>query len=306
MFDRILVSLDGSELSEQALPYATTLAERLGSRLHLVRVPDIRPHRDEELTAKQVDTSAEAESYLEAIAERLRQSVPSVSTQVPAGDPVDAIVGEAERSGADLIAIATHGRGGLGRLVYGSVAAGLLARSELPLLVVRSWVPPDQSLPGFPERPRILVPLDGSEVAEEALPVAKDLAGALGGELALVRAAIAHEFPIMPVPAAGAGSTAAGGLAVSAGASDAAGQVRAAEEYLAQVTPRGARSEVIMEGPARAIVDAAGYLEASLVVMTTHGRTGMRRALLGSVADGVLRQGSLPLLLIRPRSTREG
>ncbi|MDQ3855328.1 MAG: universal stress protein [Chloroflexota bacterium] len=171
------------------------------------------------------------------------------------------------------------------------------------MLLIRSWVSPAETSPEIVEHPRILVPLDGSDLAESALPVARQLAEALDGELVLMRAAIPNEFPVAPAVGSGPGSPAVAGMVVTPEATETRQLVEEAQDYLRQHVPQGGRAEVLIDRPVQAIVDASRDLGASLIVMTTHGRTGVSRALLGSVADGVLRQGRLPLLLLRPPQT---
>ena len=134
----------------------------------------------------------------------------------------------------------------------------------------------------------VLVPLDGSPLAEAALPRAVELAESSGARLLLLRAAEAHTFPgIDPVDAQ---------IKV----------VREAEEYLAQVTDRFAAKGLkdikasVWYGPAAAaIVEAARVNEVDLIVMTTHGRSGLGRLILGSIAESVVRGTHTPILLIR-------
>ncbi len=135
----------------------------------------------------------------------------------------------------------------------------------------------------------ILVPLDGSDLAEHALPYALTLARSTHADLFLVRAARARALPGVEV----------------ADAEAEAEVVESAETYLARViaqVPSGVsvRSGVYYGDAARGILEEIGLRDASLVVMVTHGRTGIGRTLLGSVAGGVLRQGRTPLLLVHP------
>lgn len=135
---------------------------------------------------------------------------------------------------------------------------------------------------------KILVPLDGSGLAEAALPKAVELAGVSGARLLLIRAAQAHTLP-------GVDST---GAQVKV--------VREAEEYLAKVSDRLCKSELrtvetsVWYGPAAyAIVEAARLHRVDQIVMTTHGRSGLGRLILGSVAESVVRGTTTPILLIR-------
>ncbi len=204
---------------------------------------------------------------------------------VPEEDEAAGILAVACRAGVDLIVMATHGRSGLGRCVYGSVAEEVLAGAPVPVLLVRAWhgAPPDAALEAGGD---VLVPLDGSTLAESALPLAERLADALGSALLLLRVIprTAHGLPLL--------------------AETLTAQEAIARTYLATLAGRldGRNRRILTEvrvGVAAAAIEAAGLEHtAGLVVMTTHGLTGLRRSTLGSVADAVVRQDSLPVLLI--------
>lgn len=299
MAGTILVPLDGSPLAERALPYAELLAQALEARLVLVRAVVAHTFPGVDPTDAQVRAVEEAEAYLAGLAARLAERGLAVETATPYGDAVQEILLEIDLRRADLVVMATHGRSGLGRWVYGSVAAGVLARSPVPVLLVRAWQP-SLAAPPIAKQPRLLVPLDGSEFAEEALPVAVRLAERLGGSLVLVQA-----VPV-PMPVA-----VPGGVVVPE-AFDLDSAQAEAHAYLRRVADRLAREHPGLESQvevrvglaADAIVAASRDHHAALVVMATHGRTGVGALLLGSVADAVLRQGSVPLLLVRPAAMR--
>jgi nucleotide-binding universal stress UspA family protein len=155
MFECIIVPLDGSDLAEQALAQATSLAKGLGSKLVLVQAIDSLAQRmgltqatleAPSAAAANVDLlqqaleaeKAEAERYLAAKRTELGAAGLKVEAYVGEGPAADVILRVAEDQGAGLIAMSTHGRGGLGRLVFGSVADAVLRRSEIPILVKRS------------------------------------------------------------------------------------------------------------------------------------------------------------------------
>lgn len=154
MVERILVALDGSELAEQVLPLVEELALKLGARVELMRAvtSDVQAFRETlptgtsyqnpelalDVAAQRVEAETRsAESYLEGVRGRLASAGVDVQTLVLQGPAGPAIVRRARESGASLIALATHGRGGLGRLVFGSVADEVLRESDVPLLLVR-------------------------------------------------------------------------------------------------------------------------------------------------------------------------
>jgi nucleotide-binding universal stress UspA family protein len=300
----ILVPLDGSTLAERALPYAEALARPGGGRLALVRaVPYLarpdgdRPYRT--LAAARDAAADEARRYLEGVAARHEERGTAAQVAVPYEEEADAILAEAQRAGADLIAMATHGRSGLGRWLYGSVAQEVLARTRLPTLLIRAWLP-EGGATLLANAPRILVPLDGSAANEAVLPVAEGLAADLGGSLVLVRAVARPDLALAP-------DAFAGPLLREELAEERA----AAEAYLREVAARTADAGRPVETVVRvgrpgldmaaAVIEAVGReCGAALVVMTSHRRAGFERLLLGSVADATLRHGTLPVILVRP------
>jgi nucleotide-binding universal stress UspA family protein len=148
MFQHIVVALDGSQLAERVLPYVEELAAKFGSKLVLVRSTPPVERSGAALAAAEgaltIDPTAwvdqeraEAESYLTDISNRLRERRIAVETAQPEGVAAQVIAQEARRSGADLIAMTTHGAGGLGRLLFGSVADEVLRTAPCPVLLVR-------------------------------------------------------------------------------------------------------------------------------------------------------------------------
>ncbi|MCF8109111.1 MAG: universal stress protein [Desulfohalobiaceae bacterium] len=145
MYTKILVPLDGSSRAEQMLPHVRELAKHCQSKILLFKVleapskvPDanvVHPVPDEE-EARALQQRAEA--YLADVADRLRQDSLAVQSRLGSGPVVEAILNAAVQEGADLVAFASHGRSGLSRVFYGSVAAGLLQRIDRPILLIRS------------------------------------------------------------------------------------------------------------------------------------------------------------------------
>jgi nucleotide-binding universal stress UspA family protein len=152
VYDRIIVALDGSPLAEQVLPHVEALAEKFGSMLILVRatlsVEKVAALVEPSIGGVPVDPTLidetieseehEAETYLEHVANALRQRGIRVQTEHPQGVAAQVILGVARQANADLIALTTHGRSGLGRLIFGSVADEVLRGAACPVLLVRS------------------------------------------------------------------------------------------------------------------------------------------------------------------------
>lgn len=149
MFEKILVCLDGSHLAEEILPYAREVAHRFGSKLVLLEVT-MPPSAVVEPTtgyysaptaAEVLREEEEASAYLEGIAQAIQQDGLEAEYLTLPGSPGKAIVGYAEENDIGLIALATHGRSGLKRFAFGSVAEHVLKESGLPVLVIRPRKP---------------------------------------------------------------------------------------------------------------------------------------------------------------------
>ena len=301
MYERILVPLDGSPLAEQVLPYVRLLARKLGARVDLVRVFDRVPpgmaDPQHHLYLDQVALSLrnEAEDYLKGVAADLEKDGVTDSCAVHEGDHASAvasfIVSEAEKAPDTLLAMCTHGRSGLGRWVMGSISDKVMHATAAPLLLVRA-TKEDEFEPEV-KLQTLIVPLDGSDLAEQILPHAVAMAKALSLKVLVVAVT-------PPVYA----SLMAEGAAYAAPAAPAEPDP-ATIEYLAKVAERlrGEGLEVeekpLYGPPAEVILDTALSTPGSIVAMTTHGRTGIGRWLLGSVADRVVRYSGGPVLLHR-------
>ncbi len=299
MLNKILVPLDGSELAEGALSFATALSIPTAARLVLVRAVTAHTFPGVDEREAQVRALAEAEIYLRTVGADLARRGFVVETASPYGEtPAEWIARETVLRHANLIVMSTHGRTGPSHWIFGSVAESLVAHCPVPVLVQRAWdVTRRELLLG--DSPRILVPLDGSPFAACALPVAATLAEDLGGQLVLssvdttphdVRAAEQDVATYMDPEAGPPGVDIESYLS----------------ETAAELEPRwpGLTISWIAESgePADGIARATQATDAALVVMATHGRTGLLRTALGSVAGRVLRHGTAPLVLVRPQS----
>ncbi|HSJ57175.1 MAG TPA: universal stress protein [Anaerolineae bacterium] len=301
MSGRILVPLDGSPLAEQALSCAVMLARGLPAELILLRAVWVPPDVVAVLHASVVKVdaiteqmAAEADAYLMALAEQLRDAGVQARWLVEVEPPEEAILSSAARENADQIVMATHGYSGVKRWTHGSVAERVLQSVSVPVLLVRAA---EQAASGDSTHPmaceRILVPLDGSPVAEQILPAATTLARALGSSLTLFQVPIAHVSGWMTgewyFPVQGVLDTAEAD--VQAYLHLVAGDLQRQGLDVHTATTIGSVADCI--------VDYAETNQMDLIAMCTHGRTGLARWALGSVADRVLRAGSIPILLVR-------
>ncbi len=292
MYRRILIPLDGSTLAEQVLPWAKMLAVRSKATIVLIQaIPHLHGPLRVDGEVIQVDEQTEmlqmrAHEYLEEVCKELGNAHIPAASEVRVGAPAPAILEFAEGSGIDLIAMTTHGSTGVLDWVYGSVADKVLHGAHVPVLLVRASDPPAASGP----LKRILVALDGSELAERALEPARQLAVDFDAELSLLRV---WERPLY-------------GIEDSPSVMEALERSsrEGAEHYITVAAQRlraqGARVRgATTSGPvAPGILEQAQTLAADLIVMTTHGRSGLGRWVMGSVADGVLRAAMVPVLLI--------
>ena len=286
MYRKMLIPLDRSELGEKVLPYATEICARLGLELTLINVISQEEH----------ERASTYKPYLDGVAERLlnkahyvqrstgltigKETV-RVQTVVTAGNPPEEILHYSEQNKVDLILMATHGRSGIGRWALGSVADKVLRKSKVPVWLVRAGTSEvvDQNTWS---RLAMLVPLDGSQLAESVLPHVETLAGQRGvaARVVLIRVS---ELPVTS--------------SIDLKAEH--------EQYMAGVRQRlassglDARSEILVGEPARQIIEYANENPINLIVMATHGRSEVGRWAYGSVADRVLRRASHSIFLVR-------
>jgi nucleotide-binding universal stress UspA family protein len=282
---RIVVPLDGSTLSEAIVPVVEALARDYEAEIVLVRALVPQRVADGEFGAQQ-----EAEAYLCSLADAVKaRGSAAVDWKIWYDDPAPAIVSAATASDADLVAMATHGRGGLGRLLLGSVAEAVVRTAAMPVLLVRGE---PASRPGG--LGQIVVPLDGSEVSEAVLPAVAALAGPFDLGVHLV-----HAVETLPVAARAEVLPAVEQHSIESRRHD-------AEDRLAKVAAplaaKGLRvTPVVRVGtPVDVIAGYAQETDAGLIAMATHGRTGLGRLLMGSVAERVLRSVRIPMLLWKP------
>jgi nucleotide-binding universal stress UspA family protein len=317
MYRSILVPLDGSPLSEYALPVACDLARRSSATLRLVHV-----HTDATSTPIAVEGlpvidenlrslgKVHARAYLERMREQLTAEHALPITLVVL-DPLDAgtsdqtiptmLANHAAITDTDLIVMTTHGRGGLARFWLGSVADALVRASPAPVLLLR----PDEGMPK-PDRPpplqRILIPLDGSARSEAIVEHALVLGQLMESEYTLLR--VVAPFIL--------GAAAPFTTPTDFDPDRTMRLQREAHHELEHIARRlettgvQVRTRVLIaEQAATAILDDAGEHGANLIAMSTSGRSGLARLLIGSVADKVLRGADIPLLLYRPVAADE-
>jgi nucleotide-binding universal stress UspA family protein len=292
MFKRLLVPLDETPRDGEALAVARGLARRSGASIVLMHVQ--QPVTD-------LPAVVEASQYMKRHVSALRNDGIEVRSFVGFGEPVHTIAESVVHERPDVIIMAPHRRAWLDALRHPSVTVRMLAHAEAPVLV---WpehllgrdVLSNLAVPGA----SVLVPLDGSDLAERALPFAVRLAREFDRPLLLLRVAA-------PVSLAGAGSyTTQLGLAAQGN------ELREARTYLGVIRKRLTRevdltveSMVLHGSPTRELLRIAGSHTGSVMVLSTHGRNGFMRALLGSVAVELVRESPIPVFVLPPRACQE-
>jgi nucleotide-binding universal stress UspA family protein len=280
-------------VSERALPYAHTLMDATDARLMLVSVIDMAPEFSELTGQISTELAEEREAW---IADRKRY-LQSIAKDFPE-DRVEVVVrcGNATTEVLDLIAsldrpmlvMGSHARTGTARMLYGSVTFRLLHGADAPVMVVRRRLPE----PANPELQRVMVPLDGSVFAEQVLPAVLD---ALGGEpldLHLIHVIdLARNPPDDPIRTQGLTP------------------YQWAKRYLPKVAEhletRGHRvTWEIRDGSVPEEITLASHEQGcDLIAMSTNSRGGLSRLIYGSVAEKVLSESGVPLMLVRPDET---
>jgi nucleotide-binding universal stress UspA family protein len=303
MIQTLLIPLDGSEHSDAVLEDVRQLLIELGGvQVTLLRVVEPYPwpgHREERPSDGHDHVTLRreaAERHLERTAETLREAgAAEVTCKVVLGDPALEILRAAQARSPDLIAMATHGRTGPSRWLRGSVAERILRAITTPLLLVNPRKGKGQ-VQGTRFR-RILLPLDGSEVAASALPLAETFAHTYGAEILLARitpppVVASAEVPYpMVVPSIHTPEESAKALA----------------PLRERLTADGLRARVVTRQghPASELLAVVEEEEVDLVVMTSHGTSGVDRWLFGSVAETVVRACPVPLLILRQAESRD-
>ncbi len=297
MIKKIVVPLDGSELAEGILPHVKEIASRTGAEMVLLTsVVDVGVW-DATVTAALLGKEEElAGAYLDAKAGELRAAGFTVRARVLQGPAAEAILGAAREEAASLIAISTHGRSGLSRWIFGSVAVKIVQSTDRPLLVVR----PAEKAPASAQIRKILVPLDGSDVAEAVLPFVEELANAVGAAVVL--------FNAIPPLAAYPGFETAQPVLVGRVIEEMQDDARKLLTRVAkEMEGRGVTASMVVTVALAVdgIIHAAEETGADLIALGTHGRSGLGRMVLGSVADGVIRRSTVPCLLVNPKGLPE-
>lgn len=299
MKKRILIPLDGSPFAERILAHLSTFGPSKNLDLILANVLESSRYyatfgSESLLTYDLSYWRSQAKEYLKMKAGELREMGHTVRTRLLKGDVAAALSDLAQAESVDLIAMTTHGRSGINRWVMGSVAERVLRSSSLPVFLVRPGADVIHS-----GAKTFLVPLDGSKLAESALDPVVELA--TRHDRVLLLSAVEHpEYWV----------EASTDLHVPPAAGTVEQQEKLAADYLENVASRLAAQNLTSEilvlygPPADSIVDVAAQEGVALIVMTTHGRTGLDRWVFGSVAVKILRGAECPVLVVPTRAEK--
>jgi nucleotide-binding universal stress UspA family protein len=313
VFQRILVPLDGSELAEYALSIGARIARFSGASLTLLRVvnslDDVSYLSRGSAIMNLADVierdRADAEAYLKKIASRSDLEGIEVITHVVDGNPAQSILYEARTYAIDLIIMCSHGDTGLKRWMFGSVSLHVARHSAVPVFMLRPGADGAVVLPQMTGQVRIMVPLDGSTLAEEIITPAIALTKALSAP----RPGALHLASVVPF--------------FTAETADELDQVvKAAQEYLVAIEQQLQQREdttnltitssvTVLADVAHALVELAetgkgmelikDFVGCGMVAMSTHGRSGIMHWMMGSVAERMLASTKLPMLIVRPQ-----
>jgi nucleotide-binding universal stress UspA family protein len=299
VFKHLLVPLDGSRLAEAALPVAASLAQALGASVTLVHVVEENPPQEVH-GERHLSGAGQAHAYLDEVASRAFPAGLCVQSHVHKARVIDvarSIMEHGDELAPDLIVMCTHGQSGLRTRLFGSIAQQVIALGNTPVLLIQpSGARP---VPPFACR-RVMVPLDGQADHEQGLPAAAALARAYGAQVLLVR--------VVPTLSTLAGQQAASGRFLP-GAMATLLDLREedAEAYVQQQVSRlqaqglEAQADVQRGDPAKVIAGTARKMHACVVVLGTHGKTGMEAFWSGSIAPEVAGRSRVPLLLVPVR-----
>ena len=291
---RVLFPTDLSEGAKRAFPQAAHLADWHDAELHVLNVTGRHRHDYEETKNHFPIPDDTLTEWLRRPSKSVSgskwpdlEALPITQKQIESAEPAEQIVDYAGEEDIDLIVMGTHGRRGVDRMLFGSVTEEVVRKAPCPALTVRTDA---DVTPGQAVR-RVLAPVDFSDASEAAIQHAQEIAMTYGAEIDLLHVV---EEPFYP-PEYGVGSPAFPTTEI----------IENVEKQLGDLAREKIGYEHVMieartGSPAREILDYVSENEIDLVVLATHGRTGLNRVLLGSVAERVLRQSPKPVFVVKP------
>lgn len=292
MFDQLLFPTDGSDAATAAFEHVLDIAVEQGSTVHILNVADTNQDSVTRLRGDVVDVlEGEGERVVREAADRAAERGVDTVTEVVQGSPYRTIVDYTASRDVDLVAMPTHGREGLERVLLGSTTERVVRQSDVPVLTL----PSEGDAGEYPYR-NVLVPTDGSDAATAALGVGIDVANAAGAAL--------HVLSVV--------DTASLGIDVRTDIQT--GEFEGSANRIVEEATRSAEeagvgsvSGVVESGVSvhRAIRSYVEDHDVDAVVLGTHGRTGLDRYVLGSVAEKLVRTSPIPVLTVREPADEE-
>lgn len=292
----VMVPLDGSRFSESALSAAFELAAQWNATVEVVTVHEPVPTLDHDLWES---ASREwSERYVDEVVERIeRETGTRVEATVRSGAVPETLQHHVQENDITLVVMSTHGRGALSRIWLGSSTDSFIRHSTVPVLLIRPEEDETSSLSAPVSFKRILVPVDGSRESEAIIEWARAVADTEDAQLTLIR--------VFPYPEDFASAYLPHTVQVNRNVLDEGRNE--AERYLetevAKLRAEGCEAEAMLmvdSSPARGILHFVAEHDVDLIAMSTHGRGGMSRLLLGSVTDKVVRGADVPVLVFKP------
>ncbi len=280
--NQVMITLDGSEFSESAIPAAVSLCRSNGANLTLLSVNGQEKVLTSEAGRKNPSSNKrrkknghkETLNYLAEISKALDKDNIKSQFVVGAGDIADEISRQAQERSVDVLVMSTHGHTGAKRLLTGSIANNVTQKTTIPLLLVR---PDNHERPASGSFKKLLVAMGGSKVSEQVLPYVKTMARIFDSEIILLSVPEDLESP---------------------------NQIKFITDYLEDVAASlngdGLNAKFVVDGtdPARMITKLAESESVDLIMMATHGRGRLDRLMLGSVADIVIKKARCPVFLV--------
>jgi nucleotide-binding universal stress UspA family protein len=299
MYEKLLVPLDGSQLSEVALPYAEELAGRLGSRVDLLWVSETTNIVDQHNSQFYLKNKADAiKEIIKLFAkESDRSQEPQVINVLDTGHPAEKIIEYAEKEDVGMVIMSTHGRSGVLRWTLGSVADKVVRGTRKPVMLIRA----KNARSDIHDKKllkKMLIPLDGSPEGDTVIPYVAELAGRLKAEVTLLQ--------VLPIGY----QVIATGDYIAYTDRQIESDKASAKKYLGNAETWLKKNNVDVKtiiklkngNAAEEIIAFADEIKADVVIMATHGRSGVGRWVLGSIAERVLHDGNTPIMLVRAQA----
>lgn len=301
MFTKIVVPLDSSRNAELVLPFVLEIASAFGSQLHLIQV----------LSDDSSENGANGIHYLSNIENSLHNELKkrnaarpvSVFRHILTGNPAGNILRFTDDNQIDLIALTNYGVSGEGAWAMGSVAYKIIQAGKQSVLVVKK--PAAGIINVKPQIKKLLVPLDGSTTGEAAIPSAQAIADSMNAELVLMRVVVPSS---MQRDSFLSYTTEVLEELIKQAEKGQEERKTAAQSYLEQVKEKLAQDGISASGvvklgyPPEQLFNYAETAGIDLIVMSSHGRSGISRWMMGSVTEKMLETGNTPILVVRAKS----